>query len=77
MLAAVLFSYLNPVVNFFDAMRDSKAGEERLAELRRENEQLKRRDADASQPAVIEREARRLGMTRIGERSYSIRGLPD
>jgi hypothetical protein len=76
-LAAVLFSYLNPVVNFIDAWRDSKAGEEQLTQLRTENEKLKRRDAEASEPAVLEREARRLGMTRLGERSYSVRGLPE
>jgi hypothetical protein len=28
-------------------------------------------------PAALEREARRLGMVKAGERGYVVRGLPD
>ena len=75
-LFVVLVSYLNPLVNFIDAWRDSKAGKEQLAELQREHAELERKSAEASDPTVLEREARRLGMIRSGERAYVIRGLP-
>ena len=76
-LFGVLVSYLNPVVNLLDAWRDSKAGEERLAELRGENAELQKQVLDASGPLTVEREARRLGMVRPGEHAYVIRGLND
>jgi cell division protein FtsB len=76
-LFGVLVSYLNPVVNLFDAWRDSKAGEEQLAELTQEQAQLQAQLREAASPLTLEREARRLGMVRPGERAYVIRGLDD
>jgi cell division protein FtsB len=76
-LFGVLVSYLNPVVNLVDAWHDSKAGEERLAELHRENAELQEQVRDASDPLTQEREARRLGMVRPGEHAYVVRGLGD
>lgn len=76
-LGAVLISYLNPMVNFVDAWRDSEAGEVRLVELRAENARLQKEAAESSTEAVLVREARRLGMVRPGERAYVIHNLPD
>ena len=76
-LFGVLVSYLNPLVNLFDAWRDSKAGEEHLVELKQENAQLQEQVRTAQSPLTMEREARRLGMVRPGERAYVIRGLDD
>jgi len=76
-LFGVLVSYLNPLVNLFDAWRDSKAGEQQLVELKRENAELKGQVQQASSPLTLQREARRLGMVRPGERAYVIRGLDD
>lgn len=76
-LFAVLASYLNPVVNFIDSWRDSRANEERLAELKREKRMLERRAAEALTQPVVEREARRLGYIRPDERAYVVRGLRD
>lgn len=76
-LFGVLVSYLNPLVNLLDAWKDSKAGEERLAELKKENAELQQQVRDASDPLTQEREARRLGMVRPGEHAYVIRGLGD
>jgi len=75
-LFAVLASYLNPVVNFFHAWRDSKTSKQTLTELARENAQLKARAAEDSSDAVMVREARKLGMVRPGERAYVIHKLP-
>jgi hypothetical protein len=76
-LFGVLVSYLNPVVNLIDAWRDSKAGEERLAELQAEQASLEEQVERASSPLTVEREARRLGLIRAGERSYVVHGLGD
>jgi cell division protein FtsB len=76
-LFGVLISYLNPVVNLIDAWRDSKAGEDRLVELEREQASLEEKVEEASSPLTVEREARRLGMIRAGERAYVVRGLGD
>jgi cell division protein FtsB len=74
-LAGVMVSYLNPVVNLIDAWRDSKAGEERLVELKSENASLQRQVDDAESPLTMEREARKLGMVRPGEKAYVLDGL--
>jgi cell division protein FtsB len=74
-LFGVLVSYLNPLVNLVGAWSDSKAGEERLAELRQENSELQSQVRTASSPLTLEREARRLGMVKPGEHAYVIRGL--
>jgi cell division protein FtsB len=76
-LFGVMVSYLNPLVNLFDAWRDSKAGEERLAELKQENVQLQGEVREVQSPLTMEREARKLGMVRPGERAYVVRGLDD
>ena len=74
-LFAVLASYLNPAVNLFDAWRDSKAGEQRLLELRSENADLGAQVERASDPLTMEREARKLGMVKPGRARLRDRGL--
>jgi cell division protein FtsB len=74
-LFAVLASYLNPVLNLVDDWRDSKAEEERFADLQRENARLEQRAQALEDPGAAEQEARRLGMVGPGERAYVIRGL--
>jgi cell division protein FtsB len=76
-LFGVMVSYLNPLVNLVDAWRDSKASEERLIELRAKHDKLTQQVRDAGTPLVLEREARKLGMVRPGERAYVVRGLGD
>ena len=80
-LVIVLFligvSYVNPVVNFIDAWRDSKSERSSLTELRAENEELRKRIAALDGPEAAAHEARKMGMILPGERSYVIRGLND
>jgi cell division protein FtsB len=71
-LFGVLVSYLNPVVNLFDAWRDSNSSKERLTKLREENTSLKGQLQHASSSAALEREARKMGMVKPGERLYVI-----
>ncbi|MEK6276549.1 MAG: septum formation initiator family protein [Actinomycetota bacterium] len=74
-LAAVLVSYLNPVVNFIHTYRDSGAAKEHLRELQLENRHMHNRVQSADDPGVLEREARRQGMVEPGERPYVVKGL--
>jgi cell division protein FtsB len=74
-LFLILVSYVNPLVNFVDAWRDSRAEQDQLADLKRENAHLKERVASLDGPAAAESAARKLGMVSEGERSYVIRGL--
>ena len=68
-LFAILVLYVNPVVNFLDAWRDSRAESEQLAELKTENAELRERAAILAEPDAAERGARKLGMVEPGERS--------
>jgi cell division protein FtsB len=74
-LAAVLFSYLNPAVNFIHSYRGSQDAKARLAALQAETSQLERRVKATREASVLEREARRQGMIYPGERAYVIQGL--
>jgi len=76
-LFAILALYVNPVVNFVDAWRDSRAEATQLAELKDENTQLRERVSTLSQSDAAERGARSLGMVEPEERSVVIRGLGD
>jgi len=71
----VLAWYVNPVVNFIDAWKDSRAERTNLVELKSENAELRKRAAGLDGPDAEERAARRLGMVAEGERSFVIRGL--
>jgi cell division protein FtsB len=75
-LFGVLVSYLNPLANFVHTWRDSRAGKEKLVELRKENVFLKRRSDSLKDPAVLVRQARKQGMVRVGEHPYVIHNLP-
>ena len=74
-LLAILASYVKPALNFFDAWRDSKAEHASLAQLTKENQQLKQRMTQIQGPDAAERAARKLGMVAAGEGSYVVRGL--
>jgi cell division protein FtsB len=64
--------YVNPIVNFVDAWRDSRGEEQTLAELKSENQGLRDRAAALSEPDASERGARRIGMVAPNERSVVI-----
>jgi cell division protein FtsB len=74
-LAAILASYVRPALNFFDAWNDSKTEHSSLAQLTKENQQLKQRITQIEGPDAAERAARKLGMVAAGEGSYVVRGL--
>lgn len=73
-LFVILALYINPLVNFVDAWRDSKAEASQLAELKTEHKTLSERAAQLSEPDASERGARRLGMVLPDERPVVICG---
>ena len=74
-LFAVLASYVNPTLELFHTWRDAGAAEQRLAELKAENQRLERRAEELKTPAAALREARKLGMVAEGEQAYVVKGL--
>jgi cell division protein FtsB len=75
-LVMILGLYIGPARSYF-ATR-SQAVEKRVVvqRLQAENTRLKARARDLRNPATLEREARRMGMVRPGERAYVVKGLP-
>jgi cell division protein FtsB len=71
-LFVILVLYINPVVNFVDAWRDSKAESSQLADLKQENRELQSRAATLEQLDAAEIGARKLGMVQPDERSVVI-----
>ena len=75
-LGVIMLLYVSPALHWLEQSRT--AGEQRteLRELTAKNRQLKQRLRELRGPGALEREARRLGMVRQGERSYVIENLP-
>jgi cell division protein FtsB len=72
-LFGVMVSYLNPMVNLLEAWQGSKSSDQQLSQLKQEKVELSKELRNASSPATLEREARRLGMVRPGEHAYSVK----
>jgi cell division protein FtsB len=72
-LLLVCASYINPLVDFVDAWKDSRAERSQLQQLQEQNAELRAKAAALAGPDAAEREARRLGMVAPDERSYVIK----
>jgi cell division protein FtsB len=75
-LIVILFSYLSPARHWIQQSGTARHQKEELGELMGEKKTLARRLRSLRDPDALEREARRLGMVRAGERSYVIENLP-
>jgi cell division protein FtsB len=75
-LLVILFSYASPARQWIKQSGTAGRQTQELSELNRENRGLKQRLRALRDPGALEREARRLGMVRAGERSYVIENLP-
>jgi cell division protein FtsB len=76
-MVVILLLYLSPAKHWWEQSRTAAAQREELERLGSENRDLKKRVRALRDPGALEREARRLGMVRQGERAYVIKGLPD
>ncbi|MGE5200230.1 MAG: FtsB family cell division protein [Rhodospirillaceae bacterium] len=73
---AILFSYISPVMNFFDAWRGSHSTDAQLQALQQEHRRLAAKAASLKDPNAEIEEARRMGMVLSGERSFVVKNLP-
>jgi cell division protein FtsB len=73
--ALVLYLYIGPAVRWVQTYREAGRQRAQVAELRAENARLEARKRLLSEPGALEREARRLGMVKAGERAYIIEGV--
>jgi cell division protein FtsB len=75
-LVVIVLSYLSPARQWIKQSGTAGHQKQELSELTSQNAKLKRRLRALRDPGALEREARRLGMVRVGERSYVIENLP-
>jgi cell division protein FtsB len=74
-LAAVLYSYLNPAIDFVKTYTGTTAAKADFHQLLKENKHLHKRIQSSSDPAVIEQYAREQGLVAEGERPIRLSGL--
>ena len=75
-LVVIVFSYASPARQWIKQSGTAGHQKQELGDLNAENSKLKQRLRALRDPGALEREARRLGMVRVGERSYVIENLP-
>ena len=76
-LGVILLLYISPAKHWIEQSGTARAQKHELEELTAENERLEQRARELRDPAALEREARRLGMVRVGERAYVIENPPE
>ena len=73
--ALVLYLYIGPALSWISTYKEAGGQRAQVAELRAENARLRERKKELTAPGALEREARRLGMVKAGERAYIVEGL--
>ena len=73
-LFAVLYSYLNPAIDFVKTYTGTTTAKAKLHELQHENRRLHNRIQSAADPLVVNQAARGQGMVAEGETPVVIRG---
>jgi cell division protein FtsB len=76
-LAAVLYSYLNPAIDFVKTYTATTAAKAEFQEKLHENKRLHNRIQTADDPIVINRKARAQGLVAEGETPIVVHGLGD
>jgi hypothetical protein len=71
-LGIIVLLYIPPVTHWFQQRGTAERSEQQLRELEAERARLRTRLRELSGPGAIEREARKLGMTRRDERPYVV-----
>jgi len=73
----VVLLYVRPLAAIWSARGEAATRQADVTKLQREHNLLSKRVNALKNPAALEREARRLGMVKPGEKAYVIKGLPD
>lgn len=75
-LVGLVLLYVRPAVGYVATMRQSSAQRAQVASLEREQRRLDARRRSLRRPGTLEREARKLGYVKAGEKAYVIEDLP-
>jgi len=68
----VSYLYVGPAVSWVATYREAGDRREEVAGLKRENAELRSRQRTLLDKRALEREARRLGMVKAGEKAYVV-----
>ncbi len=74
--ALVLYLYVGPAISWVQTYREAGRQRADVAALRAENVKLRERRRTLTENGALEREARKLGMVKAGERAYIVEGIP-
>ena len=72
MLGVIVLLYVSPVKHWIQQSGTKQDQQQRLDQLKRENARLESRLHYLKRPDSIDREARRLGMVKRGERAFVV-----
>ena len=72
MLLVVAVGYVQPLRAYRDAQDDAAARQAQVDRIARDNAALEERLAEAETAGFVEREARRLGLVKPGERLFIV-----
>jgi cell division protein FtsB len=75
-LLGVVALYVGPSISFFHTYREAKTRRGEVRALQVENDRLRARRTALKDSRTLEREARRLGLVKPGERPFIVKGLP-
>jgi cell division protein FtsB len=71
-----VYLYYRPISSYFETKRELAAERAQVDSLRRVREDLRLRLVNSTSAAATEREARRLGYVKPGERLFVVKGIP-
>jgi cell division protein FtsB len=75
-LLGVVALYVGPSISFFHTYKEAEARRGEVRALQAENAKLRARKRSLKSSATLEREARRLGLVKPGEKPFVVKGLP-
>lgn len=76
-LAVVAGLYVQHALTYLSVRSQSRQQQAIVRNLERQNATLAAQERSLKNPATVQREARALGMVRMGEHPYVITGLPN
>jgi cell division protein FtsB len=74
-LGIILLLYISPARRWIEQSGTASHQQAELDELEREHDELRERLRALKAPGALEREARRLGMVKVGERAFVVQNL--
>ena len=72
--ALVVYLYIGPAARWVSTYREAHQKRAEVAALQAENRVLRARERALREPGALERQARRLGMVKVGEKLYVVEG---